>query len=154
MMVVARNLQELARKKDTSLFMCFIDLPEAYDSIDRPLLWTLFARFGTRILAVISQSTTACGHACGWMMASARICSTWSRVFGKGVLAPLLFNIFFTAVLCVAEKRFTADAIIMDSMVQLQRKKEKGEKKEGRARAGRVDRQRKEEAAQTLWGML
>ena len=36
------------------------------------------------------------------------------------VLAPLLFNIFFTAVVRVAEKRFTADAGIMDSMVQLQ----------------------------------
>ena len=46
------------------------------------------------------------------------------------VLAPLLFNIFFTAVLRVAEKRFTADAVIMDSMVQLLRK-EKGEKRRG-----------------------
>ena len=33
------------------------------------------------------------------------------------MLAPLLFNIFFTCVLRVAEKRFTADAVIMDSMV-------------------------------------
>ena len=70
------------------------------------------------------------------------------------VLAPLLFNIFFKAVPHVAEKRFTADAVIMNSMVQLLRKQEKEGKKEGRARAGRVDRQRKEEAAQTLWGML
>ena len=38
-------------------------------------------------------------------------------------------------------------------MVQLLRKK-KGGGKEGRARAGRVDGPRKEEAAQTLWGML
>ena len=30
------------------------------------------------------------------------------------VLAPRLFNIFFTAVLRVAEKRFTVDAVIMD----------------------------------------
>ena len=70
------------------------------------------------------------------------------------VLAPLLFNIFFTAVVRVAEKRFTADAVIMDSMVQLLRVKEKGGKKKGRARAGRVDGQKKVEAAQTLWGML
>ena len=70
------------------------------------------------------------------------------------VLAPLMFTIFFTAVLRVAVKRFTADAVIMVSMVQLQRKKEKGGKKEGRARAGRVDGQRNEEAAQTLWRML
>ena len=70
------------------------------------------------------------------------------------VLAPRLFNIFFTAVLRVAEKRFTAGAVIMDSKVQLLREKEEGGKKEGRARAGRVDGQKKEEAAQTLWGML
>ena len=38
------------------------------------------------------------------------------------VLAPLLFNMFFTAVLRVAEKRFLADAAITDNMVQLQRK--------------------------------
>ena len=69
------------------------------------------------------------------------------------VLAPLLFNIFFTAVLRVAEKRFTADAVIMDSMVQLLRK-EKGGRTERRARAGRVDGEKKDEAAQTLWGML
>ena len=55
-------------------------------------------------------------------MASARICSTWSRLFGKGV----------------AEKRFLAHAAIMDSMVQLQQKGT-GEKK-SKPRAGKVDR--------------
>ena len=45
------------------------------------------------------------------------------------VLAPLLFNMFFTAVLRVAEKCFLADAAIRDNMVQLQRKKGKSEKK-------------------------
>ena len=37
-------------------------------------------------------------------------------------------DMFFTAVLRVAEKRFTADAAIIDSMMQLQRNKEKGGK--------------------------
>ena len=60
---------------------------------------------------------------------------------------------FLTAVLRVAEKRVTADAVIMDRMVQFQRK-EKGGKKKGRARPGRVDGQRKKEEAQTLWRML
>ena len=60
---------------------------------------------------------------------------------------------FFTAVLRVAEKRFTADAVIMGSMVQIQRQKEKGGKKEGR-HGPEVDGQRKKEEAQTLWGML
>ena len=44
------------------------------------------------------------------------------------VLAPLLFNKLFTAVLRVAENRFLADAAITDNMMQLQRKK-KGENK-------------------------
>ena len=86
-----------------------------------------------------ANSTTACGHACGWMMASARICSTWSRALGKGVWSRHSVEHIFTAVVRVAERRFTADAVIMGSMVQLQRKKEKGEKKRGRARAGRLD---------------
>ena len=38
MMFVVRRLQELARKKDTPLYMCLIDLAKAYDSVDRTLL--------------------------------------------------------------------------------------------------------------------
>ena len=56
------------------------------------------------------------------------------------VLAPLLFNMFFTVVLRVAVKRFLADAVITDNMVQLQRKEE-GEKK-GTSRTGKVDGRR------------
>ena len=54
------------------------------------------------------------------------------------VLVPLQFNMFFTAVLRVAEKRFRADAAIMNNIVKLQQNKEKGEKK-GKPRAGKVD---------------
>ena len=136
--------------------MYFIHLTKAYDSVDRTLLWTVLARFAIppRIFAIIRQFHNG-------MRACVRLddgeCSDMFDVeqgLRQGcVLAPLLFYIFFTAVLRVAEKRFTADAVIMDSMVQLRRKKEGG-KKDGRARAGRVDAQRKEEEAQTLWGML
>ena len=35
------------------------------------------------------------------------------------MVAPLLFDMFFMAVLRVAEKRFLADAAIADNMVQL-----------------------------------
>ena len=70
------------------------------------------------------------------------------------VLTPLLFNMFFTAVLRVAEKRFLSDAVIMDTMVQLQRKKEKGEKK-GTPRTGKVDgRGGEEEKVRRLRDML
>ena len=70
------------------------------------------------------------------------------------VLAQLLFNVFFIAVLRVAEKRLLADAGITDNMVQLPQKKEKGDKK-GTFRTGKVDGRRgKEEEVQRLWGML
>ena len=71
------------------------------------------------------------------------------------VLAPLLFNTFYTAVLRVAEKRFLADASITDNMVQLQRKKKKGEKK-GTSRTGKIDGRRKkgEDVQRFLWVIL
>ena len=40
-MFVVRRLQELARKKRIPLYVCFIDLTNAYDSIDRTLLLKL-----------------------------------------------------------------------------------------------------------------
>ena len=148
-MFVVRRLQELARKKDTPLYLCFIDLTKAYDSVDRTLLWDVLARFGVppRMLAVIRQFHDG-------IQACVRLddgeCSDKFDV-GQGlrqgcVLAPLLFNMFFTAVLRVAEKRFLADAAITDNMVQLQRKEE-GEKK-GISRTGKVDGRRGKEGGE------
>ena len=71
------------------------------------------------------------------------------------MLAPMLFNMFFTAVLRVAEKRFLADAAITGNMVQLQQKKEKGEKKCTSCTGNNVNGRRgKEEEVQRLLGML
>ena len=56
-MFVIRRLQELARKKRIPLYVCFIDLTKAYDSVDRTLLWTVLARFGVPqvMISVIRQ---------------------------------------------------------------------------------------------------
>lgn len=54
----------------------------------------------------------------------------------RRVLTPMLLNMFFAAVLRVAEKSFIADATIMKNMVQVQRTQEKVKKKRGKARAG------------------
>ena len=128
MMFVVRRLQELARKKDTPMYLSLIDLTKAFDSVDRTLLWDALARFGVprRMLAVIRQFHDG-------MQACVRLddgeCSDKFDV-GQGlrrgcVLAPMLFNMFFTAVLRVTEKRFLADAVIMGNMVQPQRKEER-----------------------------
>ena len=54
------------------------------------------------------------------------------------VLAPLLFSMFFAGVPRVAKKLLLADAFIMDNMMQLQRRKDKGDKM-GTSRTGNVE---------------
>ena len=54
------------------------------------------------------------------------------------MLEPLLFDVFFTTVLRVADKRFLSDTAFTDNMVQLQQKKEKGEER-GTPRPGQED---------------
>ena len=62
------------------------------------------------------------------------------------MLAPLLFNIFFAAVINLASTRFKADRGIMDALVHLRKK---------RGAAGREEATAGESAFATpLWGML
>ena len=89
MMFVIRRLQELARKKQIPLYVCFIDLTQAYDSVDRTLLWTVLARFGTPqiMISVIHQfhgGMRACEHACGATTGCARGGLLWNKAFLKG----------------------------------------------------------------------
>ena len=46
MMFVIRRLKELTRKKRIPLYVGFIDLTKAYDSVDRTLLWTVLPLSG------------------------------------------------------------------------------------------------------------
>ena len=62
------------------------------------------------------------------------------------VLAPLLFNIFFAAVINVASTRFKADKGIMDALVHLRKKRGAGDR--GEATAG------ESVLATPLWAML
>ena len=149
MMFVIRRLQELARKKRISLYVCFIDLTKAYDSVDRTLLWTVLARFGVpqNMISVIRQFHDGM-RVC--VRLDDRVCSRWFAVeqgLRQGcVLAPLLLNIFFATVINVASTRFKAVRGIMDALVHLRKKR--GPVERGEATAGESVR------ATPLWGML
>ena len=79
MMFVIRRLQMLARKKRIPLYVCFIDLTKAYDSVDRTLLWTVLARFGVPqiMISVIRQFHDGM-RAC--VRLDDRVCSRWFAV--------------------------------------------------------------------------
>ena len=59
-----------------------------------------------------------------------RVCSRWFAVeqgLSQGhVPAPLLFNIFFAAVMSVTSTRFKVDKCLMDALVHLRKKREAG----------------------------
>ena len=90
-----------AGAEETNSAVCMIyRLTKAYDSVDRTLLWSVLARFSVprNMISVIRQfhdGIRTCERP------DDRVCSGWFAVeqdLRQGcVLAPLLFNIFFTA---------------------------------------------------------
>ena len=122
MMFVVRRLQEIGRKARVSLFMYFIDIQKAYDTIDRTLLWQVLTRIGVppQMIAVIQQfhdGMRACVRPDGG------VCSDWflmEQGLREGcVLSSLLFNIFFAAVLAVVLQWFSEDPAILAELVHL-----------------------------------
>ena len=79
MMFVVRRLQELAREKRIPLYVCFIDLTKAYDSVDRTLLWTVLARFGVsqNVISVIRQFHDGMREC---VRLDDKVCSRWFAV--------------------------------------------------------------------------
>ena len=122
MMFVVRRLQKLGRTSNASLEIRFIDLAKAYDSDGRVLIWEVFARFGVppRMIKVIRMF-----H--GGMRARVQLddgdFSAWFNVcqgLRQGcVLSPILFNIFFAAVIIVVLQRFAEDPLIVSDLVYL-----------------------------------
>ena len=122
MMFVVRRLQEVGRKAGVSLHMCFVDLQKAYDTVDRTLLWQVLTRIGVppQMIAVIRQFHDGM-RAC--VRPDDGVCSDWFEVeqgLRQGcVLSPLLFNIFFAAVLNVVLQRFSEEPAILAELVHL-----------------------------------
>ena len=113
-----------AAENTAVLYMCFVELQKAYDSVDREqLLWKVLARAGVpeETIAIIRQFHDG-------MQARVRMddgeLSDWFEVtqgLRQGcVLSPLLFNIFFTAAIEVILVRFSEDDTILKDLVHLE----------------------------------
>ena len=101
MTFVLRLLQEKCREQHRDLFAVFVDLSKAFDTVNRDLLWKVLEKFGCppKFIGVIKDFHQG-------MNASVSAAGETSEPFGviagvkQGcVLAPVLFNLFVTAVL-------------------------------------------------------
>ena len=102
--------------------MCFIDLRKAYDTVNRTLLWQVLTRIGVppQMIAVIQQFHDGMR---AYVRPNNSVCSDWFEV-DQGprqgcLLPPLLFNIFFAAVLTVVLQRFSEEPAILAELVHL-----------------------------------
>ena len=122
MMFVIRRLQEVGRKAEVSVFVCFVDLQKTYGTVDRTLLWQVLTRIGVppQMITVIRQFHDGM-RAC--LRPDDGVCSDWFEVeqgLRKGcVLSPLVFIMFFAAVLNVVFQTFSEQPAILAELVHL-----------------------------------
>ena len=99
MIFVARQLQEKCREQRQDLFIVFVDLTKAFDTVPRPMLWGVLSKFGCppKFLAVLRSlhegaraSVVQSGGKSEWFPVAAGV--------RQGcVLAPVIFNLFMAA---------------------------------------------------------
>ena len=118
---------EKAREFHSPLYLCFIDLKKAYDSVNRDALWaTLRKRYGipsklVHILGSLHEGTKGVVRAYGKVSDEFPI---MNGVRQGDILAPTLFNLFFDAVIDMAVSKhpghgakmwFNTDAVLVGS---------------------------------------
>ena len=97
MMLTAKLLQQSCREKEIALYLAFLDITKAYDSVDRETMWKILEIIGfpTKILSIFKLLNGE---------ASCKIC--WNGKFSQTFTltqglkqgypaACLFFNIFF-----------------------------------------------------------
>ena len=101
MIFVARQLQEKSREQNSDIFIAFIDLAKAFDTVCRSILWQLLEKLGIppKFLTVLKQFHEG-------MQVRVQVGGTLSDPFSINigvkqgcVLAPVIFNIFLMAVI-------------------------------------------------------
>ena len=98
---VSRYLSSLVVEKEMKLYKCFVDLTKAYDKVDRDILWMVLERRGVPIKLLNLLKGLLVGA-----VARVRVNGKFSEQFilerglkQGSVISPLLFNIFFGAII-------------------------------------------------------
>ena len=111
MIFTARQLQEKCQEQNVDLYMTFVDLTKAFDTVSRDGLWKIMAKFGCppRFIAMVRQFHDG-------MQARVQTDGEFSEPFEvtngvkQGcVLAPTLFSMMFSAMLMLDELLYADD---------------------------------------------
>ena len=90
MIFTARQRQGKCQEQNMDLYMTFVDLTKAFDTVSSEVLWKSLATFGcpTKLIAMGGSSTMTCLHG-SKMMVSFLIHSLWQMVSSKAVYKPI-----------------------------------------------------------------
>ena len=105
MIFVARQIQEKCHEQNRELYIAFVDLAKAFDTVNRELLWNVLSKFGVPNKYL-------------YIMKTARLSSGGSKsepfnvevgVKQGCVLAPVIFNMYLTAVTLISHQQMNRD---------------------------------------------
>ena len=101
MIFSVRQVQEKCREQNMDLYMVFVDLTKAFDTVNREALWVILSKFGCphKFVNLIRQFHD---NMTGQVLSGGEVSEPFNISNGvkQGcVLAPVLFNLFFTCVL-------------------------------------------------------
>ncbi len=111
MIFVARLLQEKCREQHRNLYMAFVDLTKAFDTVNRDILWRILAKCGCppRFTSILKDFHSG-------MSARVAVGGLESEPFEVNVgvkqgcvLAPALFNIYLVAVTLLSRHSVNPD---------------------------------------------
>ena len=109
-MFAVHRPQDLGGKARVSLYLCFIDLQKAHDSVDRTLLWQVLARFGVPLhtIAVIRQFQDGT-RSCAWN--DEGVCSEWFDLSASS----LTISESKTEIICMPISRAPAAEVVFNA---------------------------------------
>ena len=106
MIFAARQLQEKCREQHQDLYLAFVDLAIAFDTVNRDLHWSILRKFGCppTFIAILQQFHT--GMCAQVVMAGSQSTSFPVDVGVKQgcVLAPIIFNLLLVAIILVSHR--------------------------------------------------
>ena len=106
MIFVARQLHEKCCEQHQDLYLAFVNLTKAFDTVNRDLLWNILRKFGCSptFIAILQQFHT--GMCAQVVMAGSQSSSFPVEVGVKQgcVLAPIIFNLLLVAITLVSHR--------------------------------------------------